>query len=100
MFAVAIAELQALLLSSPKALAKFNTWAQSVSGQKYFEKGNNTPPFVRSFNTDFRLDVRRVARWGFPPYYRVWFLDHLPTKQSMSYDSRNGDTVSGDKGEL
>jgi hypothetical protein len=100
MFTAPPPELQALLLGIPSALTRFNAWAVEVGGQKYFEKGKNAPPFVRGFNTEFHLDCRRVGCWGFPPYFRVWFLNHLPSNQSMSYNTRDGSTVQGERGTL
>jgi hypothetical protein len=94
------AELRAVLLGSSAALAEFNAWAQSVSGQKYFDptqlkSSGQGSPFVKGFNTDFRLTVRLVFRWGFPAYYRIWFLDHLPSKTTMSYNTRDKSSVKG-----
>jgi len=57
-------------------LRRFNEWAVEVAGKPYYK-----PP--ADFDTDFRLSTRWVGRWGFPPYYRVWMLDHLPSDQSL-----------------
>jgi hypothetical protein len=65
-------EQTSLLLNLPSAVKSINKWASqvSVNGHGYIYGTLET-------NKEFQLDVRRVFKFGFPPYTRIFIINHL-----------------------
>jgi hypothetical protein len=77
----------------PFVIASFNVWATDLGEGTFFD------PIGLKANPNFRgPNVRFV--WVGWRLQRVYFLDHLPSNQSMSINASTGAVDFGEKGTL